>query len=74
MGKAGSESHTRSILKAVSWRFFAVMVTVGVAWVITGEAKFAAAVGIADSGLKIVLYYFHERIWNYIGLSRLKLG
>jgi len=58
------ELHRRSIAKAVTWRVFAFAITVGTTWVITGEARLAAAVGTADTVLRIGSFYLHERAWN----------
>jgi uncharacterized membrane protein len=41
-----------------------------VVWVVTGEAKFAAAIGAADAAVKIGLYYLHERAWNRSNFGR----
>ena len=57
------DSRTRSVVKALSWRITALIVTSIVVWVITGSLEFAAAVAGADTLIKIVLFYFHERIW-----------
>lgn len=64
-----SDPHVRSIMKSISWRIFAVLVTTFTTWLITGESRLAATVGIADSALKVFLYYAHERAW-----TRLKFG
>jgi adenylylsulfate kinase len=64
--KANLESHRRSIVKAVSWRVIAIMITTGIAWVVTGDSSFAAAIGITDSALKIGFFYMHERAWNRV--------
>jgi len=66
------ESHYRSIVKALCWRFIATCTTVSVAWIVTGEVIFAAKIGLADSLIKLGLYYAHERIWNYIPLGKMK--
>jgi uncharacterized membrane protein len=34
--------------------------------VITGSAVFAGSVAIAEVMTKIILYYFHERVWSFI--------
>ena len=60
----GPDSRGRSIAKALSWRVTALIITVSIVWVMTGEAVFAAGVGAADALFKIVLYYLHERAWN----------
>lgn len=44
------------------------MMTVGVAWWITGKAELAASIGLADTVIKIVVYYVHERMWLKIPL------
>jgi len=36
-------------------------------WIITGELTVAALAGAVDSGLKVGLYYIHERIWIRLG-------
>lgn len=66
------ESHRRSIAKAISWRFIAVIITAAVAWVVTGEIRFAVMIGIADSILKIGFFYQHERVWNRIKFGYIK--
>lgn len=72
MDKPLSESPARSIFKSLSYRVFAVLVTSLVTWAISGEARLGAAVGIADSALKIALYYSHERAWARIRIGKLE--
>ena len=64
------DSHTRSLIKALSWRVSAFIITVSVVLVLTGEAAFAAAIGIADAAIKIGIYYLHERVWNRTNFGR----
>ena len=64
------ESRSRSLIKAISWRVTALIVTVGVVLVVTGDTDLAAAVGVADALIKIALYYLHERVWNRVGIGR----
>jgi len=61
-----SESHFRSIAKAVSWRGSGSLDTFLVSFVITGSYTFAGSIAITEIMTKIVLYYFHERIWSII--------
>ena len=68
--RLGSESHARSLMKALSWRVVALAITTGVVFVITGQATLAATVGVADALLKIGTYYLHERAWNHSNLGR----
>jgi uncharacterized membrane protein len=64
------DTHRRSLLKALSWRITAWAITTLVAWALTGEARFALALGLADSTVKILAYYSHERLWNRVGFGR----
>jgi uncharacterized membrane protein len=61
-----SESHTRSILKALSYRILGSTATGVVGWWISGSIKVGAAVGLADTAIKLVLYYVHERVWHRV--------
>jgi sulfate adenylyltransferase large subunit len=61
-----SESHSRSVLKAISWRTTGSVDTFLVTWFITGSTAFAGGVAATEILTKIVLYYFHERIWALI--------
>ncbi|CAB9512063.1 Predicted membrane protein (DUF2061) [Seminavis robusta] len=61
-----TESHTRSILKGITWRFVATMTTVVIAWVVIGDAGVAFQIGFFEAILKIAIYYVHERIWAKI--------
>ena len=65
------DSKSRSIVKALSWRFIATVITFTVAYFLTGELKVAAEIGLADTIIKLSAYYFHERSWNKIPLGRL---
>lgn len=66
------DSHARSIVKALSWRCLATLITLSVALVVTGELKVAAAIGVVDMAIKLVVYYAHERAWNRIALGRME--
>lgn len=66
----GHESHARTIVKSLTWRAGGLMMTVGVAWWITGKGELAASIGLADTVIKIVVYYVHERMWLKIPFGR----
>ncbi len=60
------ESHKRSIAKALSWRIIAVCITTLTVYMFTKEGDLALEVGVADSAIKIFIYYGHERLWNRV--------
>jgi uncharacterized membrane protein len=57
------EQRRRAIVKSLSWRFFATIITTLVAYGITGQLTFALEIGLLDTSIKLFMYYFHERAW-----------
>ena len=64
------ESHIRSIVKAISWRIGGTAVTFILVWLLSGELRLAAQIGLADTFIKIGAFYVHERLWDRVGLGR----
>ena len=58
------DSHRRSIIKSITYRLLAIGATVIITYLFTKEIKVAIGVGIADTVVKIALYYGHERLWT----------
>ena len=56
----------RTIVKTLTWRVTASLITFVIAWVLTGDLLIGATIGSIEAIAKIFLYYFHERIWNNI--------
>jgi uncharacterized membrane protein len=56
-------SRKRHILKTISWRIIGTLDTMLLSWIITGNWKFGVAIGGVELLTKMVLYYFHERVW-----------
>ena len=63
----GSESNSRSFVKALSWRVLGSIDTFLLSWFFTSDAKAAGAIAFTEVVTKIFLYYGHERIWAKIG-------
>lgn len=61
-----SEGHSRSIVKAISWRALGTLDTVLISWLISGNLTIAFSIGTFELLTKTILYYFHERLWNRI--------
>jgi len=62
----GHEQHSRSLVKAVSWRALGSIDTFVLSWLFTSSARAAGAIASTEVLTKIFLYYFHERIWSAI--------
>ncbi len=55
--------HRRHVLKTITWRVIATSFTIIVIWLFTGNLEFSIGIGLVEFFGKMVLYYFHERIW-----------
>lgn len=64
------ESSFRSLLKATSWRLGGLLSTILLVKLFTKSTKAALEIGSLEVLVKIVLYYFHERLWNRIPLGK----
>lgn len=64
------ESHTRSLIKGISWRIIATTDTILVVLLVTcifGECSIenALKIGAYEFLVKFFIYYLHERAWQY---------
>ena len=62
----------RSIVKTISWRTIGTLDTMLISYLITGSLGMAAAIGSIEVVTKMILYYFHERVWNKIKLGKVE--
>lgn len=63
-------SHKRHIAKTLTWRFIGTLDTIVLSWLITGDSITGLKIGFVEIITKIILYYFHERVWFKINLSK----
>jgi hypothetical protein len=54
-----TDTHYRSVIKAISWRAGGTVVTCIVAWLLTGSLDLAARIGLLDTVIKIGAFYAH---------------
>jgi uncharacterized membrane protein len=62
----GREAHSRSLVKAISWRVLGSLDTFVLSWFFTSSIKVAGAIATAEVLTKMVLYYLHERAWSSV--------
>lgn len=58
------EAHSRSAVKALSWRFVGSMDTFVLSFLVTGNLVWAGSIASAETITKVILYYLHERVWR----------
>jgi len=61
-----NETKKRSVIKSITWRIICIIVSVLTAYVLTNKLDIAAAIGTVYNVITMILYYFHERVWNRI--------
>ncbi len=64
------EKKIRSLVKAISWRIIASIVTGSLVFIFTSRLKLAVGIGILDVAVKLIVYYVHERIWTLIPFGK----
>jgi len=62
----GTETHTRSVLKALSWRTLGTLDTFAISWFLTGRIDIAGSIAALEIITKIGWYYLHERVWSAV--------
>lgn len=60
------DNHLRSVMKAISWRFFATFTTIVIVYIATGNLSASLTVGLIEVFSKFILYYLHERAWTSV--------
>ncbi len=60
------ETRKRSVAKTVMWRFICIVVSIVTSFLLTNRWDVAVAIGSIYNVITMILYYFHERIWNLV--------
>lgn len=63
-------SYKRHIAKTITWRIVGTIDTIILSWIISGSPTTGLKIGLAEVITKMLLYYFHERAWFKINLSK----
>jgi uncharacterized membrane protein len=61
---------SRTFLKTISWRVVATMTTMTIVFSFTKELSLSFGIGAIEVFSKMLLYYFHERVWNKVSWGR----
>ncbi len=67
------EKPYRSVVKTISWRAVGTLDTIVISYFITGSLGMAASIGAIELITKMILFYYHERVWNRISFGRVKV-
>ncbi|MHC4244551.1 MAG: DUF2061 domain-containing protein [Planctomycetota bacterium] len=53
----------------MNWRICATLTTVFIVFAFTRQLALSAGIGGVEVVTKLILYYFHERIWDFVGIG-----
>jgi uncharacterized membrane protein len=67
-----ADKPVKSALKAITWRIIGTIDTMIISFLITGKITVALSIGSIEVFTKMILYYFHERLWAHIHRLKLK--
>jgi uncharacterized membrane protein len=57
-------NYKRQIAKAITFRVLGTLDTILASWFVTGSFEIGAMIGGIEIVTKIILYFFHERVWD----------
>lgn len=66
------DTRKRSIMKSISWRITGIIILLIISWLITHDWKVMTLITVIFHGIRVILYYFHERIWEKVSWGRVK--
>ena len=64
------ENHSRSIIKAISYRIVSITVDSIFVYALTRKIELTLGIVIVTNIYSTFLYYFHERAWNKLHFGK----
>lgn len=65
-----TDTTTRSIAKTISWRVCGSGATFAISYAILGDIVVSGTIAIIQLTFNTLLYFLHERVWNWINWGR----
>jgi len=59
-------NHTSDLIKSIIYRIYSSVITFLISYSITRKASVSLSIGSADFFIKIMSYFFYEKMWNKI--------
>ena len=67
------DTNLRSVVKGISWRIVAAVITMIIVFMFFGRLDLAIATGLIETVFKLSLYWMHERMWVKIRWGRKRI-
>jgi uncharacterized membrane protein len=65
------DTKRRSWVKSVTWRMIGIVLLGLVSYLITNDWKTMTKITVLFHGIRVILYYYHERIWERISWGKI---
>lgn len=65
-----TETATRSLVKAYSYRCCGTLTTIIISYAITGQFILSLGIGATEMVIKPFIYWCHERVWSRVKWGR----
>jgi len=66
------DTKERSWAKSIVWRVIGILLLGMIAYLITGNLTEMTLITILFHGIRLVLYYYHERAWERVDWGKMK--
>ena len=66
------ETRKRAWVKSLVWRVLGILILGFITWLITDSWKEMSIITALFHGIRVILYYFHERVWERVHWGRIK--
>lgn len=70
MSVTGIDTTARSVVKTISWRITGSTATFAISYAILGDFAVSGTIAMIQLTFNTVLYFIHERVWNWITWGR----
>ena len=66
------DTKKRSVVKSITWRVIGVIILGIISYLITGNWKEMTIITLLFHGIRLIMYYYHERLWERVSWGKLK--
>ncbi|MBU1862648.1 MAG: DUF2061 domain-containing protein [Candidatus Omnitrophica bacterium] len=65
------DTRIRSLVKSIVWRVTGIILLGVIAYWVTGNLKEMTIITVIFHGIRVIMYYYHERAWNRFSWGRI---
>ncbi len=64
MDNVSVDTRLRAWAKSITWRVVGIFILGAIVWLATGKWKETWGITVVFHAIRVVLYYYHERLWD----------